>query len=209
MIAKKNPYKLKGKLFNLILVSFFLALLLIINYLFNLLPRVSGISFELYLAILPFCLIFIPLKPYSFLLLIVFPFVKMLIIPDYAINFYDLLLEYFLSIYIYFPFIFLNIWSNYSYLAKKRKKAIYLIIFIILNIFILTTRFFFFVIASYLWYIPNQWWLSFVYELNGYWLTYITCIIISIFLGIMLLKMIPKLKTRYWILQQSNKKLKP
>lgn len=193
-----NKNKLKKQLFNIILISSFLAMILVVNYIFNLFPKVSGISFEIYLSILPLCLVIIPSRIYSCIFLFLLPFFKILIIPAAAINIYDLILEYFLPIYLYFPFIFLNL--NNTLLKRKQSKKeeiFYLIKFNILNFIILSARIFFYIAASYLWYIKNRWLESAIYELSGYWLTYFTCLILDLIITFPVIKLIKILEKKY------------
>ena len=198
--AINKRIKLKQQLFNLILTSCFIAISLLTCYISDILPRISGISIEFYLVIVILSLILIPNKWYKVIYLILFSLIRMLVVPISAINFADLLLEYFLPLDI---FIF-YLWSDdyYQWLNKhigKYSLLIFSISMIIFTIAIMLIRLFCFVWAGYLWYTIGNWTASFIYEISGYW---VSIIVVLILLGILIiptLKLIPIINKRYLI----------
>ena len=195
--------KLKHQLFNLILTASFIAISLLTCYISDILPKVSGISIEFYLVIVILSLILIPNKWYKVIYLILFSLIRMLVIPISAINFADLLLEYFLPLDI---FIF-YLWSNnyYQWLNKHVNQSsllIFTISIICFTCFIMFIRLFFFVVAGYLWYTIGNWWASFIYEISGYWVSIIVVLILLAILIITTMKLIPILQKKYLLINQ-------
>lgn len=198
--------KLKHQLFNLILTASFIAISLLTCYISDILPKVSGISIEFYLVIVILSLILIPNKWYKVIYLILFSLIRMLVIPISAINFADLLLEYFLPLDI---FIF-YLWSNnyYQWLNKHVNQSSLLIFTISIICFtcsIMFIRLFFFVVAGYLWYTIGNWWASFIYEISGYWVSIIVVLILLAILIIPTMKLIPILQKKYLLINQIKK----
>ena len=198
--------KLKHQLFNLILTASFIAISLLTCYISDILPKVSGISIEFYLVIVILSLILIPNKWYKVIYLILFSLIRMLVIPISAINFADLLLEYFLPLDI---FIF-YLWSNnyYQWLNKHVNQSsllIFTISIICFTCFIMFIRLFFFVVAGYLWYTIGNWWASFIYEISGYWVSIIAVLILLAILIIPTMKLIPILQKKYLLINQIKK----
>ena len=198
--------KLKHQVFNLILTASFIAISLLTCYISDILPKVSGISIEFYLVIVILSLILIPNKWYKVIYLILFSLIRMLVIPISAINFADLLLEYFLPLDI---FIF-YLWSNnyYQWLNKHVNQSsllIFTISIICFTCFIMFIRLFFFVVAGYLWYTIGNWWASFIYEISGYWVSIIAVLILLAILIIPTMKLIPILQKKYLLINQIKK----
>ncbi len=193
----KYNYNLKKNLFNIALVSYLLGLLLLVDYLFGLIPKIGGISCEFYLIIVIFGLILIPNKFYKLIYLIIIPVFKMFVYPAYAVNNLDLFLEYYLTIYIYFILICFDNFLIVKYNKKryllfdnnnrlywfninldtsnylKNKQINFVFSFICINILILLLRYFIYVYAGYLWYTQHNWIASFIYETFGYITTFV------------------------------------
>ena len=198
--------KLKHQLFNLILIACLIAISLLTCYISDILPRISGISIEFYLVIVIISLILIPNKWWKVIYLILFSLIRMLVIPISAINFSDLLLEYFLPLYV---FIFYLWWNNYYQFLVKHWQVNALLIFTISILFFTCLMMFVrlgcFVIAGYLWYTVNNWWASWIYEISGYWVSIVVVLILLAMLIVPTMKLIPILQKKYLLINSIKK----
>lgn len=198
--------KLKHQLFNLILTACFIAISLLTCYISDILPKVSGISIEFYLVIVIISFILIPNKWYKVLYLVLFSLIRMLVIPISAINFADLLLEYFLPLDIFIFYLWTN---NYYQFLQKHCLHHHLLIFSISLLFfttiIMLIRLFCFVWAGYLWYTVGNWQASWIYEIGGYWVSILVVLIILGILIIPTMKLIPILHQKYGVFNYYQK----
>ena len=198
--------KLKHQLFNLILTASFIAISLLTCYISDILPKVSGISIEFYLVIVIISFILIPNQWYKVLYLILFSLIRMLVIPISAINFLDLLLEYFLPLYLFLFYLWVN--NYYQFLQKyfaKYSCLIFAVSLIFFTFIIMLMRLFCFVWAGYLWYTIGNWQASFIYEISGYW---ISIVVVLIMLGILIFptqKLLPILQKQYFAFNHKQK----
>lgn len=201
--------KLKQQLFNLILTASFIAISLLTCYISDILPKVSGISIEFYLVVVIISFVLIPNKWYQIVYLILFSLIRMLVIPISAINFADLLLEYFVPLDIFI--FYLGTINYYQFLNKKLVKSsllIFCISLLIFTVFIMLIRLFCFVLAGYLWYTIGNWYASFIYEISGYWVSIIVVLIVLGILIVPIMKLVPILQKKYLAFTPIKTKLK-
>jgi hypothetical protein len=92
----------------------------------------------------------------------------LLIIPPSIINFWDLLLEYILSLYIFTPFLF---WNQIIKIVKKKSIPIEMLLFSSLITLLMILKLFIHTLAGVLWWIPNNWYGSFIFNLPIYGVT--------------------------------------
>jgi hypothetical protein len=102
----------------------------------------------------------------------------LLVIPPTIINFWNLLWEYILSLYIFVPFAF---WNRF-FKNKNDKKSLPLELFCFgtLMTILVFLKLFIHTLAGVWWWMPNNWYASFIFNLPIYGITLVVCLPVSI-----------------------------
>lgn len=153
---------MKSKLIikDIALTSALLSLIVFLNIISSFFPIILGYSADFYLVVLAISLLILRTYFIKLLLLIFIPFILLLSFNFYWINLFQVLLEYFFSIWCFFPFLFGNIIIKKIWIMNN-KNTIMTIIFSILFIFCWSVKMMFHIIAGYYWWTANNWWGSF------------------------------------------------
>ncbi len=151
-----------------------MSLTLVMKAIFNFIPVLNGYPLDFYIVVFVLGILMINSHKYKWTFLILTPWV-LLIIPSGMVNFWDLLLEYILSLYVFFPLIyFLPIIKLLTRKVnnKKAKIAIELIILSLIILFLFTIKFVLHLVAGYIWYTPGNWYASMVINAEIIFLIY-------------------------------------
>lgn len=154
----------KTNLFYLILISFFLAMTFLSSYISSFLrfPFLGGNPIEIYLIVFVFCIILINKFVYKILYFILAPILLLLTPGLFFINFQQVLIDYILTYYCFFLFLFFNFsWDKLEYKNKKLKYFDIIIFscFFLISIFL---KWFIHFVSGYYWWTNNDAYLSLI-----------------------------------------------
>lgn len=161
-------------IFNIALIGILMSLTLIMKAIFNFIPVLNGYPLDFYIVIFILGILAINSYKYKWFFLILTPWI-LLIVPSGMVNFLDLLLEYILPLYVFFPLIYFSHIINLltkKVNNKKTKIAIELIVLSIIVLILFTIKFVFHLVAGYLWYTPGNWYASMVINAEIIFLIY-------------------------------------
>ncbi len=164
----------RTRVFNIALIGILMSLTLIMKAIFNFIPVLNGYPLDFYIVVFILGILMINSYKYKWFFLILTPWV-LLIVPSGMINFFDLLLEYILPLYVFFPLIYFSpiirlLTKKVN--NKKTKIAIELIVLSLIVLILFTIKFVFHLIAGYIWYTPGNWYASMVINAEIIFLIY-------------------------------------
>jgi hypothetical protein len=159
-----KPTNNRSQIYWLVLTAILMSTTLILKVIFYFIPIINGYGLELYLIGYVYGLMTIKNNKWKWTFWGITPWL-LLVIPPTIINFYDLLLEYILALYIFVPFIF---WDK---IVGKKNLPWQIIIFCVLLIGLIFLKLFIHTVAGYLWWMPNDWYASFIFNLPIYTIT--------------------------------------
>lgn len=165
----------KNTLFNICLVGILMSLTIVVKVIFNFIPVLNGYPLDFYIAFFVLAILMIKSYTYKWIFLLITPWV-LLIIPSGFVSFGDLMLEYILPLYIFFPIIYFSFIMNLLTKKVNNKKIKLILELITLSFLILvlfTIKFLFHIIAGYIWYTPGDWYASMVINAEIVFLIYI------------------------------------
>ena len=154
----------KSNVYYLCLISILMALTLVVKFAFNFFLILNGYPIDIYIIIFCLSLLCISSKKYAFFYLLVTPWLLCVIWPA-SVNFLDFLLEYIISLYIFFPLIYhhdiINLFFN-KLKIKEYKLTLEIVFLAITLLIIFSIKLFLHTLCGYLWYTNNSWWASFL-----------------------------------------------
>ncbi len=141
-----------------------MGLINILNLIFSLFPIIMGYSINFYIVFFALGLIIIKTNVIKATFFILTPFVLLLYPNVYWINIVQVMIEYFFSIWCFFPFVFGNYIIN-KLNKYKNKKNLKLLVFSIIFIFCWIIKLVLHTIAGYFWWTNQNWFGSFLINL--------------------------------------------
>lgn len=156
----------RSNLFYLVLVGILLAVFLLVKYLFSLFKVFSGWSIEVDVMVYALCILVIYQKKANFLFCFLAPLLGLIFSAGGMISFFQTIVEYFLTYWIFIPLIFFpnlaKIIFNHHYFlnSKKNKKFQNILIIFIFGLFLLVLYFiklFIHIWAGTLWWTNGDW----------------------------------------------------
>ena len=150
-------WKNKLILRDISLAGMFMGLINILNIIFYFFPVVMGYSIYFYFIVFSIGLVVIKTNIVKASFFIMTPIVLLIVPNVYWINLGQILVEYFLAIWCFFPFLFgSKIIEKLN--AKKYGDRIQLLVFSTLFILCWLLKLFLHVLAGYLWWTNHDWW---------------------------------------------------
>jgi thiamine transporter ThiT len=106
----------------------------------------------------------------------------LMVIPPSIANFYDLLLEYVLALYIFLPIIFVSKYIDWSdqKLSPRKSLGTQMAIFGSCMIVGIAIKLFIHTVAGILWWTPGEWWASFIFNAPIYGVTLAVALPVSL-----------------------------
>ncbi len=173
-----NIDKNKSDVFNIALMGILISLCLMFKAIFHFFSIVNGYGLSVYIFIYILGIMCFQWHKYKWWFTLLTPWV-LLLIPSGAVNFWDLLMEYVLSLYVFFPIIYFP--SIITILTKKvngnKNKLIVELVFLTILILILfNIKLVIHVIAGVIWYVNGNWYASLVINLQIIYIDFAVCI---------------------------------
>ncbi|MDR1235018.1 MAG: hypothetical protein LBJ97_02925 [Mycoplasmataceae bacterium] len=171
----------KSQVYWLTLTGILMSITLILKVIFYFIPIINGYGLELYITGYVYGMMLIKDIKWKWMFWFSTPWL-LLVIPPTIINFWDLLLEYILALYIFVPFIWFDKLVN---LLKRNQNKMFstimqIVSFSLLMISLIFLKLFIHTIAGVLWWTPNNWYGSFIFNLPIYGITLTVALPISI-----------------------------
>lgn len=195
----------RSNLFYLVLVGILLAVFLLVKYLFSLFRVFSGWSIEVDVMVYALCILVIYQKKANFLFCFLAPLLGLIFSAGGMISFFQAIVEYILTYWIFIPLIFFpsvsKIIFNHDYFSnsKKNQKFQKFLIVFVFSIFLLVLyciKLFIHVWAGVVWWTNGDW--SFSALLNAQ----VILGSFAICLPFGLLAVLPILKLRYFYFEK-------
>lgn len=169
--------KYKSNVFNIALMGILIALCLIFKGIFNFFPIVNGYGLSVYISIYILGIICIQTHKYKWTFVLLTPWV-LLLIPSGAVNFWDLLMEYVLPLYVFFPIVYFP--GIITLLTKKvngnkNKLIIELVSLTILILILFTIKLVIHIAAGAIWYTNGNWYASLVINIEIIYIDFAVC----------------------------------
>lgn len=196
----------RSNLFYLVLVGILLAVFLLVKYLFSLFRVFSGWSIEVDVMVYALCMLVIYQKKASFLFCFLAPLLGLIFSAGGMISFFQAIVEYILTYWIFIPLIFFpslsKIIFNHDYFSNSKKnqkfqKFLIVFAFSILLLFLYCIKLFIHIWAGAVWWTNGDW--SFSALLNAQ----VILGSFAICLPFGLLAVLPILKLRYFYFEKS------
>ncbi len=150
----KNNYR-NNIIFNICLTAILIAFSVLFKFISSQIRIYGGYGIDAEYVALVLGLIILPNIKYRLILIIITPCLWFLVSTPYAINAIQVFVEYFLVIYAFFPFVFINIDNDDSRFKKYWLVSILLVICTLIKLLI-------HVVAGVVWWVNGNWWLSIV-----------------------------------------------
>lgn len=175
MNYKNNKYR--SDVFNIALMGILMALCLMFKGIFHFLPIVNGYGLSVYISIYILGIMCIQTHKYKCTFILLTPWV-LLLIPGGAVNFWDLLMEYVLPLYVFFPIIYFP--NIITLLTKKvngikNKLIIELVSLTILILILFTIKLVIHIAAGAIWYTNGNWYASLVINIEIIYIDFAVC----------------------------------
>ncbi len=150
----KNNYR-NNTIFNISLTAILIAITVLFKFISSQIRLFGSYGLDGEYVALVIGLIVLPNIKYRLILIIISPCLWFVVSTPYAINALQVFVEYFLVIYAFFPFIFINIDYEDPIFKKYWLAPILLVICTIVKLMI-------HVVAGVLWWVNGDWSLSFI-----------------------------------------------
>ncbi|MEG1820623.1 MAG: hypothetical protein RR201_00065 [Malacoplasma sp.] len=152
----------KSNLFYLILVSFFLALTFLSSYISSFLkfPFLNGNPIEIYLIFFVFSMILINRFFYRLLYFLLAPILLLLTPGLYFLNAAQVIVDYILTFYCFFVFLFFNFSWGKLKIKEKEIKYTDILIFLLFFLISIFLKWWIHLISGYYWWTNNDIYLS-------------------------------------------------
>ncbi|MDR0739320.1 MAG: hypothetical protein LBF00_00300 [Mycoplasmataceae bacterium] len=165
--------KNKSEIYWITITGILVSICLVLKVIFYFIPIINGYGLELYLIGYIYGMQLIKKMKWKWTFWLITPWL-LLIIPPTVANFWDLLLEYILALYIFAPFIF------FDKCVKLNKTWLQLVLFSFLITLLIFLKLLIHTIAGVLWWTLNNWYGSFIFNLPIYGVTLAFVLPISI-----------------------------
>ncbi len=133
-----------------------MGLIVTLNLISSLLPIIMGYSINFYTVFFVLILIILKTRLIKTIFFIFTPLVLLFDPNVYWINLIQVLVEYFLAIWCFFPFLFGNAIIK-KFDSKNLSKRLRLLVFSLLFIFSWMLKLFLHTLAGYVWWTDNDW----------------------------------------------------